>query len=226
MCLPLRKVYGRFSKGVLCLGLIPCAAFGCVDAKGDYEEFMHRPYAQREAGTSDVGESTCQEVLAQNPSGKFFGTCLVKAVNVPFFLAVEQTVRPSADGMSGEIDVSFTSLTTAATTLADTAGATTILPTVPLDGQCRYREDVGTLILPKEANTLGRDLESVNVVLRGKLLSADRSCSELDGQVPLINLPFDGDGDACVYMRAPADNSLLTVGMDEYLCDPSILLPR
>jgi hypothetical protein len=165
-------------------------------------------------------------VLAQNLDGKYFGSCLVKAVGLPFSLSVEQTVRPSADGMTGEIDVSFTALTTMATSLSDTAGNTTVLQTVPVDGNCRYREDVGTLTLPAAANSLNRDLESTNVVLRGKLLSADRSCSELDGRVTLIDLSLDGDGDVCVYLRAPDDGSLPTVSMDDYMCDPSILLPR
>jgi hypothetical protein len=73
---------------------------------------------------------------------------------------------------------------------------------------------------------LNRDLEADDVVLRGKLLSAERSCSELDGKVPFAMLSLDGDGDVCVYVRAPADNSVPTVPMDEYVCDPSILLPR
>jgi hypothetical protein len=101
-----------------------------------------------------------------------------------------------------------------------------VLKTVPVDGECRYREDVGTLILPAAANSLNRDLESTDVVLRGKLLSAERSCSELDGMVPLISLSLNGDGDICVYLRAPADGSLPTVPTEEFSCDPSLLLPR
>jgi hypothetical protein len=201
-------------------------AVGCVDARADYEEFMQRPYVPRDAGTVDVESSPCLEVLAKNADGQYFGSCLPKLVGSPFFLSVEQKVRPSADGMSGEIDVSFTALKTTATSLADTTGMTTVLPPVPLDDQCRYREDVGTLILPAEANSLKRDLEATNVVLRGKLLSADRSCSELDGKVPFANLSLDDDGDICIYVRAPADGSLPTIAMEEYMCDPSILLPR
>ena len=223
--LPLWKVCVAGAKWALCLGLIPAAA-GCVDARGDYEEFLRRPYTPREAGVVDVAQSPCQEVLAQNIEAKYFGSCLVKAVGIPFSLAVEQAVRPAGDGTTGEIDVSFTPLTTTATSLADIAGSTTVLKTVPVDSDCRYREDVGTLILPAAANSLGRDLESTDVVLRGKLLSAERSCSELDGKVPLVNLSLDDDGDICVYLRAPADGSLPTVPMEEYMCDPSILLPR
>jgi hypothetical protein len=223
--LRLRKVCGDLANWALCLGLAS-AALGCVDAKDDYEEFLRRPYAAREAGVADVAQSPCQEVLAANVSGKYVGSCFVQASMSSFSLAVEQTVRPSADGMTGEIDVSFTPLKVMATSLADTAGETTVLKTVPLDSDCRYREDVGTLILPAAANTFGRDLETVNVVLRGKLLSAERSCSELDGQVPFAMISLDGDGDVCIYVRALADGSLPTFPREEYSCDPSILLPR
>jgi hypothetical protein len=224
--LPLRKLRGALTKRTLGLGLIPISALGCVDARADYEDFLRRPYAARDAGTVDVGESPCQEVLAQHVDGKYFGACLPKVTGSPFFLSVEQKVRPAADGLSGEIDVSFTALTLTATNMSDTAGDTNVLMTVPLDTECRYREDVGTLILPAAANSLNRDLETVGVVLRGKLLSADRSCSELDGTVPFAGLSLNEDGDICVYIRAPADGSLPTVPMEEYVCDPSILLPR
>ena len=224
---PLRNVCRGLSKRVLCLGLVPWAVFGCVDPSSDFEEFVRRPFVPREAGTADVAESPCGEVLAQNLDGKYVGSCLVKAVGVPFSLAVEQKVRPSADGMTGEIDVSFTALRTDATNLSDTTGSTTTLMTVPVDEQCRYREDVGTLILPSAANSLGRDIESTEVVLRGKILTADRSCSELDGRVSTpIMLSFHDDGDVCIYLRAPEDGSLPTLPMEEYVCDPSLLLPR
>jgi hypothetical protein len=165
-------------------------------------------------------------VLAQNLDGKYFGSCLPKVVGQPFSLSVEQKVRPSADGTTAEIDISFTALSLMATSMADTAGMANVLKTVPVDDECRYREDVGTLILPAAANSFGRDLESVDVVLRGKLLTADRSCSELDAKVPFAGLNLDGDGDVCIYVRAPEDGSLPTISMDEYVCDPSILQPR
>jgi hypothetical protein len=219
-------VRGDFKKWALGLGLLSVGATACVDPKADYEEFLNRPVVVREAGTVDVAQSPCQEVLAQNLNGKYFGSCLVKTVGTPFSLAVEQTVVPSADGMTGEIAVSFTALRTDAKTMADTAGETTVLKPVPVDSECRYREDVGRLVLPAAANSFGTDLESLDVVLRGKLLTKDRSCSELDGRVPLAGVTFNDDGDICIYQRAPDDGSLLTIPSEEYVCDPSLLLPR
>jgi hypothetical protein len=224
--LSLWKVRGGITMWTLSLSLFSLAAFGCIDAKADYEDFLRRPYIPPDAGTVDVEVSPCQELLAKNLDGKYFGSCRPQATGSPFSLVVEQAVRTSPDGMTGEIDVTFTALTLMATSLSDTAGNKNVLKTVPLDSECRYREDVGTLILPAAANSLGLDLESVEVVLRGKILGVDRSCSELDGRVPVANLSLNEDGDICVYVRAPEDGSLPTIPMEAYACDPSILLPR
>jgi hypothetical protein len=219
------NVRGDLKNWALGLGLLSSGVSGCVDPKADYEEFVQRPVPVREAGTVDVAQSPCQEVLAQNLDGNYYGSCLIKAVGLPFALSVVRAVRPSADGMTGEIDVSFAALRVDAKTLADVTGPTTVLKPLPVDAECRFREDVGTLILPAAANTLNRDFEATNVVLREKLLSAERSCAELDGQVPLASLSFDSDGDICVYVHSP-DGSLPTVNMEDYVCDPSLLLPR
>ena len=224
--LPLWKVKGAarsWAPGVLLLGI---SVSGCIDPKADYDEFAARPSAQREGGAVDVQLTPCQELLQASASGKFFASCFVKAVQLPFSLSVEHKVRPSADGMTAEFDVQFTALTTTATNLNDTAGDLVVLPTTTIDSECRYRENIGTLILPAAANSLGRDLQSENVSLRGKLQSADRSCAELDGNVPLVNLSLDADGDVCVYLRPNADGSLPTVTTDDYVCDPSSILPR
>ncbi|HMJ50989.1 MAG TPA: hypothetical protein VK540_02910 [Polyangiaceae bacterium] len=224
--LPLWNVVRILAKRAPWLGLLPCAMSGCVDPRADYEDFGRRPLAEREAGAVDVGQSPCQEVLKGNLDGKFFGSCFVMVTGQPFFLSVDQAVRPSADGMTGEIDISFAALTLKATTMADTAGEVTVLKPTPVDAECRFRQDIGTLTLPAAANSLGTDLVSENVVLRSKILSVDRTCAELDGRVPFAGLSLDSDGDICIYVRAPADGSLPTVPTEEHVCDPSILLPR
>jgi hypothetical protein len=215
-------VRGDLAKWVLGLGGFLMAA-GCVDPRADYDEFIERPVIRRDAGTVDVEVSPCQELLAQNLNGKFFAKCMVAAAQSPFALYVEQTVRPSADGTTAELDMSFTALTMTATSLNDTTGTKTTVKT-PVDSECRFRQDVGTLILPAMANTTGRDIETNDVVFRGRLLSSDRSCSELDGKVVLLPISLDADGDVCMYFRVPDDGSLPPI--TEYACDPSILLPR
>ncbi|MET0592895.1 MAG: hypothetical protein ABW133_09360 [Polyangiaceae bacterium] len=224
--LPLWKVRASLTKWVLGVGFFPIA-IGCVDPRADYDEFLARPVTQKDAGNVDVQTSPCQELLSQDLNAQYFAKCFVAAVQAPFLLAVEQTVRPSADGMTGELDMSFTALKTTATSLNDTAGMKTVLKTVPVDSECRYRQDAGSLVLPPEANTTGRDVETNDVVFRGRLLSAERSCSELDGKVvaPLM-LSLDADGDVCAYVRMPADGSLPNITNSDFVCDPSLLLPR
>ena len=70
---------------------------------------------------------------------------------------------------------------------------------------CAYTENIGTLTLEAAANSLMRDLTATNVVLRGKLQTPTQSCGELDGQVDLIMLSLQGDGDICIFTRIIAD---------------------
>ena len=223
--LPLWKVRGALTKWVLGVGFFLIAT-GCVDPRADYDEFLARPAIERDAGKVDVEVSPCQDLLAQDLNGQYFAKCFVTAVQQPFLLAVEQTVRPSGDGMTAELDVAFTALTTTATSLNDTAGTKTMVKTT-VDSECRYRQDVGSLVLPAAANSTGRDVETSDIVFRGRLLSVERSCSELDGKVvvPLM-LSLDADGDVCSYVRMPADGSLPPITNADFVCDPSLLLPR
>jgi hypothetical protein len=209
-----------------CLSFVPMLALGCIDPKSDYEDFLKRPVVPREAGYSDVGATPCADLLKQELSGRFFGSCYVSAVMLPFSLAIEQTIRPAPDGQSAELDMTFSALTLTATSLSDTAGEPNVLPTTVIDSECRFVERIGTLTLPAAANSLGRDLTAENVVLRGKIQSADRHCSELDGNVPLVNLSLETDGDVCLDFRLMGDAPLPTVMADDYVCDPSTLPPR
>ena len=110
--------------------------------------------------------------------------------------------------------------------MSDTAGDPIILQPTTIDTNCAYTENIGTLTLNASANSLGRDLTATNVVLRGKIQSANRACGELDGQVDLIMLSLQGDGDYCVFLPAPSDGSIPTVADADYACDPSELQPR
>jgi hypothetical protein len=92
---------------------------------------------------------------------------------------------------------------------------------------CAYHYDIGTLTLAAEANSLGRDLEAKQVLLRGKLQDANRSCAELDGRVDdPISIDLTPDGDICILQRVPADDSVPMVADGDYACDPKSLPPR
>ena len=214
------------SRSVLAGGLVVLAwsAPGCIDPKSDYEDFATRPLAEREASVADVQLTMCQELLGQNLSGLYYTSCLPKANPAPFALATTLTVTPAEDDMTASLEMSFTPLKLYATSMSDTTGSPLTLPKTTIDSNCAYTLDIGTLTLGREANSLDRDLTATNVVLRGLFQNVNQSCAELDGQVDLIMLSLMGDGDYCVFVRAPADNSVPVV--DSWSCDPTRLQPR
>jgi hypothetical protein len=211
----------------LALGVLLGAlgAAGCIDPKADYQDFATRPLAEREASVVDVQRTPCEQLIEQDPSGRYFLSCRPMALPTPFGLSIDQTVTTTADGGSALL-LSFTPLKFGATSLSDTAGDPTSLPATPLSSDCTYTEQIGTLTLGAKATVLDRELTATDVVLRAKLLSKDRDCGELDGKLDLIMLDLSKDGDICVMLRAPADGSVPTIADGDYSCDPSLLPPR
>jgi hypothetical protein len=202
---------------------IACVS-GCVSPRDDYEEFSKRPLTEREASVVDVQLTPCEELLTKNLSGLYYTGCRPKD-SAPFALAVNQKVTPSADGKTGTFGLSFKPLNTMATTMADTVGDLVTLPETMLNSDCTYKEVIGTLTLGANANALMRDLTATDVVLRGQIQSVDRGCAELDGNVDLIMLSLQNDGDICLFIRAPEDGSLPAIE-GGYACDPKSLPPR
>jgi hypothetical protein len=147
-------------------------------------------------------------------------------VPTPFALATTVKITPAADGKTATLDMSFTPLRTDAKTMSDTEGDPIMLPETTIDPMCAYTENIGTLTLPAKSNSLMRDLTATNVVLRGKLQTPTQACGELDGQVDLIMLSLQGDGDYCLFLRPPADGSIPMVTTGDYACDPKGLQPR
>ena len=72
---------------------------------------------------------------------------------------------------------------------------------MPIHDDCTFDEVIGTLTLPKLANSLDRELVAEEAVLRGRFVSAERSCAGLFATVPLINLKLNGDH--CVFIKLP-----------------------
>jgi len=206
--------------------MLTVSTAACIDPKADYEDFAQRPLAEREASVVDVPLTPCQELLKDFPAGKFLATCRPAVTGLPFALLAEQTVTTSPDGVTGTFNMSLQGLKYGATNGSETVGDAIPLAPAMIGSDCTYTDNVGTLVIPAETTILMRELVAENVVLRGKLQSADRSCAELDGNVPLIMLDLNKDGDVCLFLRLPADGTLPTVSDNDYACDPSILPPR
>ncbi len=219
--LPLRH---RNAPALLTAAVAVFSAGGCIDPKASYEDFITRPLAQVEAGVVDVQLTPCQELLSQDLSGLYYTSCLPKALPVPFALAVTKQFTMAAEGP--KLDFSFFPIKKDATSVSETVGDRINLPSTTVNSDCTYTETIGKLTLPGPANSLGYDLVAEHVVLRGKFQSPDRSCGELDGIVPLINLSLEGDGDACLFFRVPEGAAAPTIAMSEYICDPTMLPKR
>ena len=105
------------------------ASQGCIDPRGDYEDFVARASAipAPEAGAPDTGITglPCSEVLSSGPSGTFFGACLTTAsagdATSAIYVVVQNDVVPSADGMTAQLTVTQTFLT------LTTAGSGTVV---------------------------------------------------------------------------------------------------
>jgi hypothetical protein len=197
---------------------------GCIDPKSDYEDFLTRPLAQMEAGVVDVQLTPCQELLSQDLSGQYYTTCMPKALPKPFALAVNQHFTMTPGG--AKLDFSFKPIRKDSLRLDDTVGDEITLPSTTVSSDCTYTETIGTLVLPGPSNSLGFDLTAENVVLRGKIQKPDRACGELDGNVPLIGLSLEGDGDACLFYRIPPGQMAPTVMPTDFVCDTTLLPPR
>jgi hypothetical protein len=222
--LPIARLLGRaIGPGVL---LAQLGAAGCIDPQSDYDAFVGRPVTQREASVVDVMLTQCEDLLQQEPSGKYVMWCRPSQIPVPFAVVVDEKIS-ATDGAAPKLEMTVTSLRSMAASVTDTVGPSTMLKETTLNSDCTYTNNVGTLTLAAEANSLMRDLMALDVVLRGKLQSSQRQCAELDGHVDdPIKIDLSADGDICIFLRAPADGAVPMVGDGEYACDPTMLPPR
>jgi hypothetical protein len=209
-------------------GVVMLAVWGpaCIDPEADYAAFAERPLAEREASVVDVPLTPCQELLKGFQPGKFLATCRPIATGLPFALLAEQSVTTSADGTTGTFKMSLQGLKYMATNASEIVGGSIPLTPAMVGSDCTYTDNVERLVIPAETTILNRELVAQNVILRGKLQSVERSCAELDGDVPIIGLMLNGDGDICLFLRLPPDGTLPIVTDNDYACDPSILPPR
>jgi len=197
-----------------------CAALGaCVDPHADYDDFKARPVAApvHDAAAPDVQLTDCETTLQKDPSGDYYVTCwpLPTVFPTPFGLAIHQDVTVS-DAGEGQIKSAFTLLDIMGTNINNTVGDKVDVAPAPINSNCTYDLDIGDLIIPSKATTLGADAKAVNVKLHADLQLA---CAELDGQVVNpIPLSLDGPGDYCLFRPVSADGTLPHIPTSEFAC--------
>jgi hypothetical protein len=200
-------------------------AGGCVDPQAAYEDFGKRPFSRPDAGIIERPTSPCGELLAKQPIGTYFASCLVYPLMDTFSLVFDQQVTTDANGTT-QLSLAFTPLIKKATDIAQTTGDRVVLPTTTINEACVFDAPLGDLTLPANANTTMRDLLGINIRLRGRLLSDSRECAVLTGSVPLLMLDLAGDDNVCqFYKRSPGEPLPTLAVPGDFGCDPEGLPP-
>jgi hypothetical protein len=201
-------------------------SFGCVDPQGDYDAFVARavvPDAQPPSAADAQPTEPCPQILAGPPSGVFYGACLTAAASGDLkqatYVKLESTIMPNADHTAGTLTVQLTSLRYGATNVSDTVGATQSPPPAAISAECTYVLEAGTTTIPAEAYYSPTELVLTGTRYRGKLLSEDESCSDLDATVTSpVTVPLTMGGNYCVFRRAPQDGTVTPFVLAEFQC--------
>jgi hypothetical protein len=201
-----------------------CAALeACVDPHGDYDDFKARPVAEvvvHDAAAPDVQLTECESLLQKNPSGDYYVTCwpLPAIFPTPFGLVVHQDLTVS-DGGQAELTSWFKLLDIHGTNINQTVSDRVDVPPASINDNCTYDLNIGDLIVPEKATTLGGEAKAEHVKLHAFLQTEDLACAELDGQVITpIPLNLEPPGDFCVFRRVASDGTLPKIPDSDYAC--------
>jgi hypothetical protein len=209
------------------LGTSLAGSEGCVDPRGDYDDFVARASAipAPEAGPADTGIAglPCSEVLSSGPSGTFFGACLTTASAGDATSAScgggQNDVVPSADGTTAQLTVTQTFLDLHATNISQTVGPPLAYRPVTITPECTYVLDAGTVDIPGGANSAGVDLVLDGTRYRGKIFTDDESCSALDATITApVTVDLTKGGNYCVFRRAPPSGAVTPFTLADFAC--------
>jgi len=196
------------------------AVDGCIVPADAYNAFVERAPAPDAAIVSagDAGEA-CSDVLSGGPSGIFFGACLVTAdygdPTKATYVKLDVTVTAAPGASTGSITTQMTNLVLNPSNISQT----TAPPAVPFAADCTYVVDAGTTTIAAAANSFGAPLVLANTVYRGKLLTADSSCADLDATITMpVNFNLELGGNTCVFRRAPADGAVTLFTASDFAC--------
>jgi hypothetical protein len=201
-------------------------SLGCVDPQADYDAFVARavvPDAQPPSPADAQPTEPCPQILSGPASGVFYGACLTTAASGDLrqatYVKLDSTLMTNADHTAGTLTVQLTSLRFGATNVSDTVGATQSPPPSAISPQCTYVIEAGTTTIPAEANYATTELVLMNTRYRGKLLSQDESCADLDATVTTpVTVDLTMGGNYCIFRRAPADGTVTPFKLSDLQC--------
>lgn len=201
-------------------------SFGCVDPQGDYDAFVARavvPDAQPPSSADAQPTEPCPQILAGPTYGIFYGACLTAAASGDLkqatYVKLESTIMPNADHTAGTLTVQLTSLRYGATNVSDTVGTTQSPPPASISAQCTYVVEAGTTTIPAEAYYASTELVLMGTRYRGKLISENESCSDLDATVTSpVTVDLTKGGNYCVFRRAPPTGVVTPFTLSDLQC--------
>jgi hypothetical protein len=206
------------------LAIGPILGAGCADPKGAFESYVDRTNGVRgvvpDTGVSLEDTAPATDSAVDTPpfdanvdvTGNYFVSCL------PTLLGGEasQSLLFYAEVTSAGGKLSFNSypLSETATKFSktETVGVPQVASMVPIAASGSWNVTLGTVKIPGNSQRIGdSDLVLENLSYKGHIVSADRLCAELDGQlVSPFAASFDEPGDICIFVRMAPDVDLPT----------------
>jgi hypothetical protein len=201
-------------------------SFGCIDPRADYDAFVARaivPDAQPTSSADAQPTEPCPQILSGPTSSVFYGACLTTAASGDLrqatYVKLDSTLLANADHTAGTLTVQLTSLRFGAANVSDIVGATQSPPPAAISPQCTYVIEAGTTTIPAEANYANTELVLMNTRYRGKLVSQDESCSDLDATVTTpVTVDLTMGGNYCVFRRAPPGGAVTPFKLSDFQC--------
>jgi hypothetical protein len=188
--------------------------FACVDPKGDYEDYLERTNGirgvQPDTGQVETEPFEAGEVDIDAGKGTYFVSCLPNVFSSSPETSMLMYSEVNISG--GKLDFQHFPLKDTATKFAksETVGTPHGITGVTINADNTYSAKIGgAIIIPGNSQRItDNDLELQNVSFEGRILSTDRWCAELNGNVTKPtpqNLTAAGDFCVIVKMNEGAD---------------------
>lgn len=186
----------------------------CSDPKSDYQSYLDRTNGMR--GTFDASVPETAAFDAPGDTGDFTNTYVLSCLpgllggdaskSLLFYSEVSVT--------AGKLTMKNTPILETATKMSksQTVGTPHQATDVAIGADGSFTATVGHVEVPGNSQRIGDSLLVLeNIVYRGHLLSKDRLCAEIDGQLtsPLMS-SLDDPGDWCVWIAVPDGADLPT----------------
>ncbi len=207
------RILSASSLALVCL-------LGCVDPDGKFNRFVNRTTdaarLERDAArpadagpAPDAAPAAHDSVVADAPPASRVpnatGTMLLAAAviinpDVPLQFLGRITVHPNADGVTATMDLAVRPLRVS--DRMPLSGPEISIAGVAVGADLRFSADMGDIAFPGEANPISGGNVAAHLVLKGRIVSPDLLCGDVEG---MVNQPvsFDAAGSTFAFSRVP-----------------------